>query len=113
MDKCPAVKPHPIRFEAEVYAVTARTAIPYLEPTAPLLPASKKTGGRSRTVPAPRGPGVKYGRFSSGCLWAHVNANAQLGSGSGMATGDAETGTVRTVRTSSVESVGIGVDREL
>ena len=86
-------------------------AISYREPTAQLLPVSRKTRERSRTVPAPRGPGVKHGRSSSGVCGSTKTANARLGFGSGMATGDAETGAVPTVGTASAGSGGVGVDR--
>ena len=77
-------------------------AISCLEPTAQLLPVSG-------TMPAPRGPGVKQGTFSSGVWGSTIKANARLGFGSGMAKGDAETGAVPSVGTASAG--GAGVDR--
>ena len=84
-------------------------AISYLEPTAQLLPVSRKTRETSRTIPAPRGPGVKHRMSSSGICGSTKNANARLGFGFGRAKGDAETGAIPSVGTASAR--GLGVDR--
>ena len=75
------------------------------------MPVSRNTRERLRTKPAPKGPGVKDGRSSRGVCGSTKKANALLGLGSGMATGDAETGAVPRVGTASAGGVGVGDDR--